>query len=165
MALLAAGHSAAVDHRVLTLSSLSLARALTLPRSLPRSFPPSQTLGSTKSTAAEKATFATQSLEFNCRNATCRKLFPDLLKLSEERRTAAEGGAGGGGEGGGDGVGSNQGSSAEQSRGGGTGGDRAEHQAAYGGGQRNKAGATRLVVSAGLVLAVGMLVVNLILDG
>jgi ubiquitin-conjugating enzyme E2 J2 len=35
--------------------------------------------------AAEKRRFASQSLEYNARNLTYRKLFPDLIKLAKER--------------------------------------------------------------------------------
>jgi hypothetical protein len=35
--------------------------------------------------AAEKRRFASQSLEFNSRNMTYRKLFPDLIKLAKEK--------------------------------------------------------------------------------
>lgn len=43
------------------------------------------TLGSIESTTAQKRSYAAQSLDFNCKDATFRKLFPDMVQLHQKR--------------------------------------------------------------------------------
>jgi ubiquitin-conjugating enzyme E2 J2 len=43
------------------------------------------TLGSMEATTAARKKMAQQSLEYNCNDATFRKLFPELVELNEER--------------------------------------------------------------------------------
>lgn len=49
----------------------------------------SPTLGSLETSDSTKREFARDSLEFNCRNATFKTLFPDLVELQDERRRKA----------------------------------------------------------------------------